>query len=83
MPKGSVKRGLPSRFEAGEVARSPTGFVLLQERGHNHYRNPRWKAAYLLRFSSGWHGGHTVKESDLTKVIWTFTGFVEQPSERR
>ena len=92
MAKGSIKRGLPSRFVDGEVARLPTESILssfhdlklvvIRERAHNHHRNPCWKATYLIECARDWIGFHTVKESDLTKVVWTFTGFVDKPSER-
>jgi hypothetical protein len=87
MTKGSVKRGLPSRFVEGEVARQTPqatwGLVLLGTRGHNHYRNPRWQVTYLVEFRRWGSVPHTIKESALIKVIWTFTGYVDKPSETR
>jgi len=93
MTKGSVKRGLPSRFTEGEIARQLVdgvlpdkkhlGLVVLTYRGHNHYRQPRWFVQYLLERALGWTSGHHVKESDLIKTVWTFTGFVDKPGESR
>ncbi len=40
-----------------------------------------WNVTHLLEFVHGWTGTHVVDEAVLIKVIWTFTGFVNKPSE--
>lgn len=76
-----------SRFKVGDVVLLPKndsfsqrGLAILIKRVRVPFRNEtKWHVTYLLEFVRGWRGLHIIKESTLTKVIWTFTGYVDKP----